>query len=150
MGTRRGRLDPEPRRLCPEAGNSRRHNHRCPSRRSRWFRRLHGRRTQYAPFQLAPKGPPLEPFRRGGKPTLSGARCDQVNLAQAFEVFDEIVGAGIAGSIHARRLDPGHMDFTITLSLADRTQEQLATLPAIVERYDFELDVDGHRLASLR
>ena len=73
-----------------------------------------------------------------------------MELAQAFEVFDEIIGAGLAGSIHARRLDPEHMDFTITLSLADRTQEQLATLAAIVERYDLTLDVDDHRLASLK
>jgi hypothetical protein len=52
-----------------------------------------------------------------------------VRLAQAFEVFDEIVAAG-------------------TLSLTDRTQEQLATLAAI-ERYDLQLDADDHGLASL-
>jgi hypothetical protein len=73
-----------------------------------------------------------------------------VRLAQAFEVFDEIVGAGLEGSIHARRLSDGEMDFTISLSLVDRTQEQLATLAAIVERYDLALDVDDHRLASLK
>jgi hypothetical protein len=72
-----------------------------------------------------------------------------VKLAQAFEVFDEIVAAGLAGSIHARRLDPEHMDFAVTLSLADRTQGQVATLATVVERYDLELDVDDHRLASL-
>jgi len=42
------------------------------------------------------------------------------------------------------------MDFTVTLSLADRTQEQLGALAVIVERYDLELDVDDHRLASLK
>jgi len=42
------------------------------------------------------------------------------------------------------------MDFTVSLSLVDRTQEQLATLAAIVERYDLEFDVDDHRLASLK
>jgi hypothetical protein len=72
-----------------------------------------------------------------------------VRLAQALEVFDEIVAAGLEGSIHARRLDPEHMDFAVTLSLADRTREQLATLASIVERYDLELDVDDDRLASL-
>lgn len=73
-----------------------------------------------------------------------------MELAQAFEVFDEIVSAGLEGSVQARRLDPEHMDFAITLSLANRTEEQLATLAAIVERYDLELDVDDHRLASLK
>jgi hypothetical protein len=73
-----------------------------------------------------------------------------VRLAVAFEVFDEIVGAGLEGSIHARRFDAEHMDFAVTLSLVDRTQEQLATLAAIVERHDLELDVDEHRHASLR
>jgi hypothetical protein len=73
-----------------------------------------------------------------------------VRLARAFDVFDEIVAAGLEGSIHARRLDPEHMDFSVTLSLAYRTQEQLATLAAIVERNDLQLDVDDHRLASLR
>ena len=42
------------------------------------------------------------------------------------------------------------MDFTVGLSLADRTQEQLATLAAVVERYELELDVDERRQASLR
>jgi len=73
-----------------------------------------------------------------------------VRLAQAFEVFDEVVGAWLEGSIHARRLSHNEMDFTVTLSLADRTQEQLGALAVIVERYDLELDVDDHRLASLK
>jgi hypothetical protein len=73
-----------------------------------------------------------------------------VKLAQAFEVFDEIVGAGLEGSIHARPFDPEHLDFAVTLSLVDRTEEQLGTLAAIVERYELELDVDEHRHASLR
>jgi len=72
-----------------------------------------------------------------------------VKLARAFEVFDQIVSVGLAGSIHARQLDPEHMDFAITLSLVDRTQEQLSWLAAIVEHYDLALDVDDHRLASL-
>jgi len=42
------------------------------------------------------------------------------------------------------------MDSAITLSLVDRTLAQLATLAAIVERYDLELDVDDHRFASLK
>ena len=41
----------------------------------------------------------------------------RVKLAQAFEVFEEIVGAGLEGSIDARRFDPEHMDFAVTLSL---------------------------------
>jgi hypothetical protein len=73
-----------------------------------------------------------------------------VELAQAFNVFAEIVSSGLEGSIHARRLDPEHMDFAITLSLVDRTQEQLATLATIVDRYDLKLDVDDHRLATLK
>jgi hypothetical protein len=73
-----------------------------------------------------------------------------VRLAQAFEVFDAIVGAGLEGSIQARSLNAEHMDFTITLSLAERTPEQLTTLAALVERYDLDLDVDDHRLASLK
>jgi len=73
-----------------------------------------------------------------------------VRLAAAFEVFDEIVGAGLDGSIHARRLDPEHMDFVVTLSLVERTPEQLAALAAVVERYELELDVDERRQASLR
>jgi membrane-bound lytic murein transglycosylase MltF len=73
-----------------------------------------------------------------------------VRLAQAFEVFDEIVRAGLEATIHARWLNADKMDFAITLSLADRTQEQLATLAALVEQYDLELDVDDHRLASLK
>ena len=72
-----------------------------------------------------------------------------MKLARAFEVFDGIVGAGLEGAIHARWLDPEHMDFAITLSLVNRTEEQLSTLAAIVERYDLELDVDDHRVASL-
>jgi hypothetical protein len=58
-----------------------------------------------------------------------------VTLAQAVEVFGEIVGVGLEGSIHARRLQHGEMEFTVSLSLVDRTQAQLATLAAIVERY---------------
>ena len=73
-----------------------------------------------------------------------------MELAQAFEVFEEIVSAGLGGSVHTSRLDLEHLDFTITLSLVDRTQEQLATLAAIVERYDLALDVDDHRLAALK
>jgi hypothetical protein len=42
------------------------------------------------------------------------------------------------------------MDFAVTLSLLDRTPEQLATLAAIVQRHNLELDVDDHRLASLK
>ncbi len=72
-----------------------------------------------------------------------------MKLAQAYEVFDEIVAAGLEGSIRARRLDPEHMNFAVTLSLANRTEEQLATLTAIVERHDLEFEVDGHRVASL-
>jgi membrane-bound lytic murein transglycosylase MltF len=75
---------------------------------------------------------------------------DPVELAQAFEVFDAIVAAGLEGSIHARRLNHERMDYVVTLSLVDRTQEQLVTLAAIVERYDLELDVDDHRLAALK
>ena len=56
-----------------------------------------------------------------------------------------MVAAGLEGSITARRSDTEHMDSVVTLSLVDRTQEQLATLAAIVERYDLELDVDEHR-----
>jgi hypothetical protein len=73
-----------------------------------------------------------------------------MSRARAFEVFDEIIAAGLEGSIHAHRFDPEHMDFAVTLSLVDRTQEQLATLAAIVERYDLELEVDDHRLATLQ
>jgi len=73
-----------------------------------------------------------------------------VELAQAFEVFDEIIGAGLEGSIQARRLDREHMDFAITISLVNRTQAELVTLAEIVERYDLELDVDDHRFASLK
>ena len=72
-----------------------------------------------------------------------------MKLAQAFEVFDEIVAAGLDGSIVARRVDSEHMDFRVTLSLANRSEEQLATLAAVVERYDLELEVDDRRLASL-
>jgi hypothetical protein len=73
-----------------------------------------------------------------------------VRLATSFEVFGEIVGAGLEASIHARRLGHGEMDFTVSLSLIDRTQEQLGTLAGIVERYGVELDVDEHRHASLK
>jgi hypothetical protein len=45
-----------------------------------------------------------------------------VKLGQAFEVFGEIVAAGLEGSIRARRLDPERI----------------------------ELDVDDHRLGSLK
>jgi len=41
------------------------------------------------------------------------------------------------------------MDFTVTLSLVDRTEQQLATLAGIVEQHKLELDVDEHRHASL-
>ena len=70
--------------------------------------------------------------------------------AKAFEVFGEIIDSGLEGSIHARWPDHEPMDFAITLSLVDRTQEQLATLAAIVERYDLALDVDAHRVATLK
>jgi hypothetical protein len=73
-----------------------------------------------------------------------------VRLAQAFEVFDELIAAGLDGSIHARPFDHDDMDFTVSLSLVDRTQEQLGLLAALVERYDLELDVDDHRHASLK
>jgi hypothetical protein len=73
-----------------------------------------------------------------------------MNVARAFEVYDEILGANLEGSIQARRLGPEHMDFAVTLSLIERTQEELDTLAAIVERYELELDVDEHRHASLR
>jgi hypothetical protein len=72
-----------------------------------------------------------------------------VKLARAFEVFDEIVAAGLDGSIVARRLDSEHMDFRVTLSLAGRSEEQLATLTVVVERYDLDLEVDDRRNASL-
>jgi hypothetical protein len=72
-----------------------------------------------------------------------------VKLAQAYTVFDEMVAAGLEGTLRARRLDPEHMDFAVTLSLANRTEEQLTTLAAIVERYDLGLTVDDHRLATL-
>ncbi len=72
-----------------------------------------------------------------------------MKLAQAFEVFDEIVAAGLDGSIIARRLDSEHMDFRVTLSLANRADEQLATLTAVVERYDLDLEIDDRRVASL-
>jgi len=41
------------------------------------------------------------------------------------------------------------MDFTVTLSLVDRTEQQLAALAGIVEQHKLELDVDEHRHASL-
>lgn len=72
-----------------------------------------------------------------------------MRLATAFEVFDEIVGAGLEGSIHARRFGHVEMDFIVTLSLVDRTQQQLAALAGIVEQHNLELDVDEHRHASL-
>lgn len=70
-------------------------------------------------------------------------------MAQAHKVFDEIVAAGLEGTLRARRVDPTQMDFVVTLSLANRTEEQLATLAAIVERYGLGLEVDDHRIASL-
>ena len=74
-----------------------------------------------------------------------------MKVARALEVYDEILNAELEGSIHARMVYPEQqMDFAVTLSLVDRTQEQLATLGAIVDRYELELDVDDHRLASLR
>lgn len=73
-----------------------------------------------------------------------------MTLSQAFEVFDKIVGAGLEGSVHARRSSDVEMDFTVGLSLVDRTQEQLGTLAGIVERYELQLDVDEHRNASLK
>jgi hypothetical protein len=66
-------------------------------------------------------------------------RSARVKLARAFEVYEEVLGAGLEASIHARRLDPEHEEFTITLSLADRTPEQLAPLASIAERYDLEV-----------
>ena len=77
-------------------------------------------------------------------------RYTAVTQAEAFEVFEKIVGAGLEGSIHARQLGQGEMDFIVSLSLVDRTQAQLATLAGLVERYMLELDVDEHRHASLR
>lgn len=71
-------------------------------------------------------------------------------MDQAFEVFGDIVAAELEGAIHARRVGADEMDFTVSLSLVDRTQEQLDTLAGIVERYDVELDVDEHRHASLK
>ncbi|HEY8777103.1 MAG TPA: hypothetical protein VIM33_11570 [Gaiellaceae bacterium] len=68
----------------------------------------------------------------------------------AFEVYDEILSADLQGSIHARRLDPERLEFIITLSLIDRTPEQLAAVASVAERYDLELDVDDHRLVSLK
>jgi len=73
-----------------------------------------------------------------------------VKLARAFEVYDQILSADLDGSIHARRLDPEHLEFTIMLSLVERTPEQLAAVASIAERYELELDVDDRRLASLR
>jgi hypothetical protein len=72
-----------------------------------------------------------------------------VKLAQAYKVFDEIVAAGLEGTLRARRVNPEQMDFVVTLSLANRTEEQLTTLTAIVERYDLGLAVDDHRVATL-
>jgi hypothetical protein len=72
-----------------------------------------------------------------------------MRLATAFAVFDEIVGAGLEGSIHAKRFGQPEIDFTVTLSLVDRTEQQLATLAGIVEQHKLELDVDEHRHASL-
>jgi hypothetical protein len=94
-----------------------------------------------------PLGPPLLSLGNRG----SGSRViRRVRLAQAFEVFDELVAAGLDGSIHARPFDHGDMDFTVSLALIDRTQEQLGVLAAVVERHDLELDVDDHRHASLK
>ena len=72
-----------------------------------------------------------------------------MRLATAFTVFDEIIGAGLEGSIHARRFGDVEMDYIITLSLIDRTQQQLAAQAGIVEQHDLKLDVDEHRHASL-
>jgi hypothetical protein len=41
------------------------------------------------------------------------------------------------------------MEFTVTLSLLDRTEQQLAALAGIVEQHKLELDVDERRHASL-
>lgn len=87
--------------------------------------------------------------RSAKKPELGFSRYTPVRLATAFEVFDEIVGAGLEGSIHARRFGQAEMDFTVTLSLVDRTEQQLAALAGIVEQHNLELDVDEHRHASL-
>jgi hypothetical protein len=73
-----------------------------------------------------------------------------VKRARVFEVFGEIIDSGLEGSIHTHWADAEPMDFVISVSLVDRTQEQLAALAAIVERYDLALDVDDHRLATLR
>jgi hypothetical protein len=73
-----------------------------------------------------------------------------MELAKAFEVFDQILSLGLDGSIHAHRFGSDEIDFTITLSLADRTPEQLTALAAISEQYNLELEVDDHRLASLK
>jgi hypothetical protein len=72
-----------------------------------------------------------------------------VTLARAFEVYDKILAADVEASIHARRLDPDAMQFSITLSLADRTAQQLAEVSSIVEEYGLELEVDNFRLATL-
>lgn len=73
-----------------------------------------------------------------------------MELASAFKVFDEVVGVGLEGSIQARRVGQGRMDFVVRVSLLHRTQTQLDTLAAIVERHEVELDVDDNRLAELR
>jgi hypothetical protein len=72
-----------------------------------------------------------------------------VTLDRAFEVYGKILAAEVEASIHARRLDPEAMEFTITLSLAERTPQQLAEVASIVEDYDLELEVDDFRLATL-
>ena len=89
-------------------------------------------------------------MRATSSATFSATRIVRVELAKAFEVFDRILGVGVEGSIHAQRFDSGEIDFTVTLSVADRTQEQLTTLAAISEQYNLELEVDDHRLASLK
>jgi len=73
-----------------------------------------------------------------------------VTLARAFEVYGKILAAEVEASIHARRLATEEaMEFTITLSLADRTPQQLAKVASIVDRYELGLEVDNFRLATL-
>jgi len=72
-----------------------------------------------------------------------------VILARAFEVYGKILAAEVEASIHARRLAAEAMEFTITLSLADRTPQQLAEVASIVDRYELGLEVDNFRLATL-
>jgi hypothetical protein len=72
-----------------------------------------------------------------------------VNLARAFGVYEELLAAEVEASIHARRLEPEPMEFTITLSLVDRTPQQLAEVASIVDRHELDLQVDDFRLATL-